>query len=922
VLRPARRFVLWIVAVLAVTVVVSIGTPLIGSRTFFGADVLKAYAPWNQDARRDFRPHDVRVADTVNAVMPMRAEFRGRILGGDYPLWTSLPSGGVPLGTVPNFGALSPLSAAYLLAPLWYAPALSKLLEMVVAAGFTFLFLRRLGLGPAASLVGGLVYMNSGFLVSWTNWPQSQVGSLIPVLFWATERGLQARTVRGWIPVALTTGVLFLGGFPVVATYAIIGAGLYVAIRATATAGERPAERARPVGVFSLAVIVGVGIAAAQLLPFTAQVTGIDLSYREQTPRTHIPPRAVMTLAIPNALGSPVDANYFGRLGLERAGYGPATYHEVQSFLGMGALVLIVAGGVALTRRGADPLPPRTTGYLWGASVAMGALMYGGGAPLGLLQRLPLFGLSFVGRLRSVFLLFLATLAAVGFELVLREDRAPSPGRLIRRAIWFVAAAAFLFGLWRMWDLAGEAGLRRYVGRQSLIPLAAGVVTVAAVALGRRAGRGGAPLVAAVVPVVMAVESLAFVVPYWPRQERGSFYPTTSAHRFLQENLGQSRFVGADFAMYPGTASMYGLRSATAHTFPDPAWADMVRAANGGSVPRDLNPRMRPDLDVATSPILDRMAVRYLVVSPDDPVFGRPQQVGEEAGSVVLRPGQPLTTAFPGVEPVRAVELRVLGGMDSVGPVASVAVEIRDAAGRVLARAERRLPRRLRQGRLSIAFPEPQTAGGRTATATEIGIALSAAGGGVLRLPADRSSRPVLSVVGGQDDGLRLVFAQGVCVYERVDALPRVRWASRGMVVEGTGRRLQVLGAGVAPDVVVLNEEGDEGSGLPGEVRLVRDVQDELRIEVSAQGDGYVVVADALQRGWTAYVDGSPSSLVPADHGVVAVPVAKGEHTVTLRYEPRRWRVGLLISAASLLLLAGVALLGWSRGRGRRSAGT
>jgi len=103
---------------------------------------------------------------------------------------------------------LSPLTWPYLVLPLWYAPALSKALEMAVAAGFTALFLRRLGAGRFAAVVGGLVYMNSGFQVAWTNWPQTLVGAFIPVLFWAVERAIQQRRAAALVPVALATAGL------------------------------------------------------------------------------------------------------------------------------------------------------------------------------------------------------------------------------------------------------------------------------------------------------------------------------------------------------------------------------------------------------------------------------------------------------------------------------------------------------------------------------------------------------------------------------------------------------------------------------------------------------------------------------------------------------------------------------------------
>jgi uncharacterized membrane protein YfhO len=67
------------------------------------------------------------------------------------------------------------------------------------------------------------------------------------------------------------------------------------------------------------------------------------------------------------------------------------------------------------------------------------------------------------------------------------------------------------------------------------------------------------------------------------------------------------------------------------------------------------------------------------------------------------------------------------------------------------------------------------------------------------------------------------------------------------------------------------------------------------------------VVADAVQSGWHASVDGKPADVVPADHALGAVFVPAGRHVVTLRYQPEAWRLGELICGLSVLLLLALA---------------
>ena len=48
-------------------------------------------------------------------------------------------------------------------------------------------FLRRHGLTRAAGVLAGIVFAASGYMMMWTNWPQTRVGAFIPLLFWRSS---------------------------------------------------------------------------------------------------------------------------------------------------------------------------------------------------------------------------------------------------------------------------------------------------------------------------------------------------------------------------------------------------------------------------------------------------------------------------------------------------------------------------------------------------------------------------------------------------------------------------------------------------------------------------------------------------------------------------------------------------------------
>ena len=169
-------------------------------------------------------------------------------------------------------------------------------------------------------------------------------------------------------------------------------------------------------------------------------------------------------------------------------------------------------------------------------------------------------------------------------------------------------------------------------------------------------------------------------------------------------------------------------------------------------------------------------------------------------------------------------------------------------------------------------------------------------------------------------DGLRLGFTDGVLLYERLSALPRIRWAGKANVIVDPDRRLAAVGQLVRPDTVILGAPAPSGSAATARIEVLRDEGDDLAIRVDADGPGYLVVADALQEGWVATVDGRGVALRDAEHAAVAVLLPEGSHRLDLRYDPPGWGFGMLLSGASLLLYAAAVLTVMVRGLRRGGA--
>lgn len=896
---------------IALFALVGIGGPLVGYGVFAGTDLLVQSSPY-RDAGLAGGVDNTYVNDTIDTFIPNTLLFADALRSGEIAAWNPYILGGVPLGATPNFAVASPLTVPFYVLPGWLAPGYVKLLEIAVAVGGVFLFARRVGLGRSAALLGGLVFASSAFLIAWTNWPQTRTAAVIGFVFWAVERLVQRGRAVDAVLLAGAVATMLVGGFPAVTGYTLFFAGLYLLVRVVAEhrAGRWGADL-RVLLAAGAGVAAGVLSTAVQLLPFAATLSGALVAGRAQTPQDHLPFEALITAVAPRALGT-VNPDRPPAFLLE------PNLVEALSYVGAAALVLMLVA-VASPVRGRGLLPRSTWAFLVVATVLTVVVTYGGGPLLAAAQQLPtLFADNYVGRIRSVLGFLVAMLAATGWEVVLRgRAQAATGGRVYGALVWVVAAATGAWVWWAARGVAHDADAAAAFDREVFIAVLLVGLSLVVVAVLRwgSVGSGLRVGVAALLPLLIIVQALDLVREYWPRSDRSTFYPVTDVQRFLADELGHERYAHSLDGMGVGADAPLRLRSLNGHIFVDGRFADLLEALPGAQFgdPPTL-PVLGADPLTATSPVLDRTGTRYFVASPAQEVFGEHGVATGDGSTVRLVPGVAVTVPIDPQAPLRAVAVTPRAPLRAGVPGAPsdqlrVEVVLRDADGAVVGRGSR-IDAGMQVDR-PFTVPVAETTGAVTAE-------LTAHGPGSLVLAAAQGA-PVVSTVEAGDDGLRLVHAGSSVVYERESALPRIRWASEAVVLADPQRRVaRIMSGGLEPDEVVLDAPAPVGAPGPADVEVLTDGFDEISVRVDAAGGGYLVVADALQNGWRARLDGRPVEVLAADHGVVAVAVPAGTHTVTWSYGSTALTVGGWTSGATVLAL--LAVLG-AAGMRRRRAG-
>jgi hypothetical protein len=142
----------------------------------------------------------------------------------------------------------------------------------------------------------------------------------------------------------------------------------------------------------------------------------------------------------------------------------------------------------------------------------------------------------------------------------------------------------------------------------------------------------------------------------------------------------------------------------------------------------------------------------------------------------------------------------------------------------------------------------------------------------------------------------------------RPGALPRFAFFTDYEIISG---ERNLLGKLRAPDFDIkktLILERDPGIARGEASDFIKLDYDEKRtcnisVNVTCGAPGLLFFGDSYSPFWRASVNGAPAPVLRADYKFMAVPLAAGVNSVTLRFTPKYFYCGAAVSAAGLILL-------------------
>lgn len=781
-----------------------------------------------------------------------------RLRNGDSPRWTRDIGGGAPF--VPQMAQVyEPINALLLLLPSWQWYGPWYLVHQVLFGWLAYRFLRRIGLGHAAGLVGvvgavlGLwtqckLHHNVILTAALSLWPML---TACHALVAERARGASAARWLGWL--GLWTGWSWLSGFAVVSlqvAYLTVGYALLLALQ------QPRGERLRPLVAVAGGLALGGLLSAAHMLPvlLASADSARDTSFNPTFLAANgLEPLHVLAALWPDFFAWPSDTFHVD----------PAQPWRDVTRMPWSQIALLAA-----------PLHPVTGGPFQSwveTSFAIGTVPTA------------LAALAFAERRHRA----LAIATAVAGLLALGFANADGP---------FVALARFVPGL-------AAADLRRllFVVAMSLVLLSA----LGAEALFANARRWPAASVLAI-----AAGGSLLLLGWLAGHADEARFVRGAAEQYAARHVGVPvehavQFVQARSA--PGEWLDNHQRLGTT------AWRTLLAACAGGVALALLRRRALAGaalpLLLATSAIeLLHAGAGFFVAVPSERVATPP---GVVAPALAYRePGD-----------VRGRFQRLLAPTDGRAaglypPNLAGAHGLEDAAG-----YNPLPPRRYEEFFLALepdrdrkasvafggagvgAFHDPRSLHHPLADLYGIRFVLTDQ-----QLPVDDTLRDVTPAPAPAAGTPRLRL------YERTTTLPRATFVRDVDVLTDRQARLASL-ADPQRDVrtrVVLEDEmaprpQPVAAPVDARVTIVHHRDEDVLVEVESTADGYLRLHDPFDAGWLATVDGAPATIHVADHYLRAVYVPAGRHEVSFRYAAPRvvWpeRLSLLAFAVLLWLL-------------------
>lgn len=589
--------------------------------TLLPVDILLHFSPWCSYSNRPPVWNGLPV-DAITQFYPWKLFTAQAIRGGTIPLWNPYVMSGTPFMANSQAAIFYPFNFLFLLFPALRAYAVFVALHLFLAGSFTYFYLRAISVSRAGSLLGGMAFMSSPFLIGWSE-HLSHLGVMVwlPLSLILVERMLIRKSLGYALGLGIVLGVQTLSGMFQFSFFALLAVVAYYLFRTLCLLRERASlkEGGAYLLLMAIAAIVAFSLSAVQLLPSleaSEHLIRAGTGWRFNLGQFFMPGAMsfsyLITLLEPNFLGPQSTLHSLGSRNLIENAY-------------IGVLPLLLASVNVFNLKKRYPLFFFILALL-AVSLALGTPLY-----QVLLFLIPKFGL-FRAPWRALYLevFALSVLAGLGFDFLVGvvKERRSSPSPWALAIAWLIP----LTGVVLMVNRVTAGSLDIYPGtppplpyalRQTLILLLFFSLSLAVLLLFLRRVIGFRLFMIAALAIT-AVDLVGQNLWYYPALDYDQAYFPTASTEFLQEHLGLYRIAryGTEFLespLAPNTAMVYGLfdvQGSDIYILEDyVAFLNLIED-HGLEAAWLVIPNIEEEISL-DSPLIDLLGVKYILTTSE-----------------------------------------------------------------------------------------------------------------------------------------------------------------------------------------------------------------------------------------------------------------------------------------------------------------
>ncbi len=507
------------------------------------------YHPW-RDANSQEYPNGIPfknplITDPIRQQYPNRIEAITQLREKKFPWWNPYSFSGAPLFANIQTALLYPGNILFFIFSNTTAWSLLVFLQQVLAGIFLYYYLRNLRLDERACFLGALSFAFSGFCIAWLEWNTIvHVALWLPLILLAKDHLLKRFSLKWGVILVFAESAMILAGHIQTAFYLLLFTSIHLLAKAWYQEKTllKTAFKLPPFVLTGLCVLLITGI---QLIP-TAQLALLSARNFDlpdwQTGSWFLPWFHLIQFVAPDFFGNPATGNYWGAW----------NYGEFVGYLGSVPLLFAI---VALLGR--RDLPTRYFGFglflslLLALPTPLAKIPYQLGVPI----------LSTMQPSRIMVLIdfCLVVLAALGFDFILQKNQ----NHKITKYLFGIGFLFVLFTvLWLSVLFPQNFFNSEFVGnvivakRNLVIPTVLFGMTSFSVFLLLKKKSFQNVIIHFLLLVTIA-DLLRFGWKFTPFNDVSLVYPSTKTISFLQENLGEHRFMATDRRIMPPNVATY-----------------------------------------------------------------------------------------------------------------------------------------------------------------------------------------------------------------------------------------------------------------------------------------------------------------------------------------------------------------------------